>query len=56
MEKVQRYKIELGDAGVWVTCVRGMEIKAETELRRLFEEVSETTHNHSVSQAYGCTR
>ena len=32
--------IEAGDAGIWVTCQRGLERKAITEMTRMCEEVS----------------
>jgi hypothetical protein len=31
--------IELGDAGIWATCARGMEKRAAQELMTLFEDV-----------------
>lgn len=32
--------IEAGDAGIWVTCQRGLEKKAMAEMTRMCEEVS----------------
>lgn len=39
-KSVQTSTMEPGDAGVWVSCVRGMEARAEAELQKLFDEVS----------------
>jgi tRNA acetyltransferase TAN1 len=37
-----RKQIEPGDAGIWATCSKGREAKCVTELKNLFQEVSQT--------------
>jgi len=47
-------KIEPGDSGIWVTCVKGKEGKATQELKVMFDEVSWCSKYVDFSAAADC--
>lgn len=44
--------IETGDAGIWVTCQRGLEKKAMAEMTRVCEEVNPTPASTEFTRIY----